>query len=197
MQFYCQQGEDTHTSLHGRSVDAHIRLHRNTVTLEKTYITMSNRTTVLIHNHSNITAPFQWKAVDTGEEEDQLELRLCQEEEDKLSYFLKECRVDTTCRECFALPTCSFQTEVAKVRGDPMLFSDDIFCLEPKEGEIGPNCSAEISVSFKPQVYERAVYCNISDVLNAACISCAPPPLGKTLTEMYPEEGRTKFSGIS
>lgn len=56
-------------------MDAHIGLDRNTVTLEKTYITMSNSATVLIHNRSDITARFQWKAVDTEEQEEQLRLR--------------------------------------------------------------------------------------------------------------------------
>lgn len=56
-------------------MDANIWLDRNTVTLETTYITMSNSTTVLIHNHSDITARFQWKADDTEEQEDQLRRR--------------------------------------------------------------------------------------------------------------------------
>ncbi|OWK49402.1 Hydrocephalus-inducing, partial [Lonchura striata] len=82
---------------------------------------------------SDITVCFQWKAVDSGQEEDQLEL--------------------------------SLQNEMAEVREDPMVLSDGIFSLEPKEGEIRPNFWAEISVSFKPQearAYERAVYCDIS-----------------------------------
>ncbi|NXR21647.1 HYDIN protein, partial [Cinclus mexicanus] len=158
-------GEDTHTSLHGRAVDVHIGLDRNSVTFEKTYITLSNHATVLIHNLSNITAHFQWKAVDTQGEEDQLKLRLCQQDKDKLSDFLKERRVDTTCREHSALLTHTLQRVRAKVQEDPMLFYNDIFCLEPKEGEIWPKCSAEISVFFKPQeaqVYNQAVYCDIS-----------------------------------
>ncbi|KAL2300220.1 hypothetical protein Nmel_012186 [Mimus melanotis] len=162
-------GEDTHTNLHGRAVDVHIRLDRNAVTFGKTYITRSNHTTVLIHNLSNITAHFQWKAVDTQEKEDQMKLRqyprLYQQDKDKLSDFLKENRVDTTPREYSALLTHTLQRVRAKVQEDPMLFYDDIFCLEPKEGEIWPSCSAEISVFFKPQearVYNQAVYCDIS-----------------------------------
>ncbi|NWI07715.1 HYDIN protein, partial [Tichodroma muraria] len=158
-------GEDTHTSLHGRAVDVHIRLDRNTVTVEKTYISLSNLTTVVIHNLSDVPAHFQWKAVDTQEEEDQLKLRLCQQEKDKLLDFLKESGVDTTRQERLALLTRSLQSEREKVQGDPMLFHSDVFSLEPKEGEIRPNCSAKISVFFKPRearVYKQAVYCDIS-----------------------------------
>ncbi|XP_071296358.1 hydrocephalus-inducing protein homolog [Agelaius tricolor] len=161
-------GEDTHTSLHGRAVEAPIGLDRNTVTLEKTYISMSNSATVLIHNRSDITARFQWKAVATQEQEDQLRLRqyhrIYQQQRQKLYGFLKEREVDITCQERLALLNHTFQSEIAKIRGDPMLL-DGIFSLQPKEGEIRPNCSAEISVFFTPQaaqVYERTVYCDIS-----------------------------------
>ncbi|NWV44296.1 HYDIN protein, partial [Grantiella picta] len=162
-------GEDTHTSLHGTAVDVHIRLDRNSVTVEKTYITLSNCATVLIHNQSDVTACFQWKAFDTQEEEDQLKLRhyhrLCRQEKHNFCGFLRQHRVDTTRRERFALLSRILRSERAKVRGDPMLFYSDIFSLEPKEGEVRPNCSAEITVFFKPQedrVYKQAVYCDIS-----------------------------------
>ncbi|XP_030812219.1 hydrocephalus-inducing protein homolog [Camarhynchus parvulus] len=91
--------------------------------------------------------------------------RIYQQQRQKLYGFLKEREVDITCRERLALLNHTFQSEITKIRGDPMLLEDDIFSLEPKEGEIRPNCSAEISVFFKPQetqVYNQAVYCGIS-----------------------------------
>nr|XP_054509115.1 hydrocephalus-inducing protein-like [Agelaius phoeniceus] len=57
------------------------------------------------------------------------------------------------------------QEKMAKVQEDPMLFSHDIFVIEPMEGEIGPNCSAEIKVTFKPLEaleYGSVAYCSIS-----------------------------------
>uniref|UniRef100_A0A8C9ND37 HYDIN/VesB/CFA65-like Ig-like domain-containing protein n=1 Tax=Serinus canaria TaxID=9135 RepID=A0A8C9ND37_SERCA len=176
-------GEETHTSLHARAVDALIGLDRNSVTLEKTYITMSNHATVLLHNHSNITARFQWKAVGTGEQEDQLKLRW-------LYDFLNECRVDTTCRERIVRLTHSCQTEVAEIRGDLMLFNDDIFSLEPKEGEIRPNCSAEISVFFTPQaagLYTRTAYCDISGRENRLPLVLTGEGLGPRLHLRFEE----------
>ncbi|XP_027528601.1 hydrocephalus-inducing protein-like, partial [Neopelma chrysocephalum] len=53
----------------------------------------------------------------------------------------------------------------AKIEADPLLFSDDVFTIEPLEGEVGPHSSAEIKVSFKPrdsQVYRKVAYCAIS-----------------------------------
>lgn len=45
------------------------------MTIEKTYLTLANRRSVVIHNRSEIIAHFQWKAFVTQEEEDQHKLR--------------------------------------------------------------------------------------------------------------------------
>ncbi|NXA22511.1 HYDIN protein, partial [Ibidorhyncha struthersii] len=162
-------GENTHTSLYGAAVDVNIRLDRNSLTVEKTYLTLSNHRSVVIHNQSDIIAHFQWKAFVTQEEEDQRKQRLCRrlrrQEEDQTDYFLKECMVDPTIRERLSLLSRTFQNQRAKVRGDSMLFSDDIFTIEPVEGDVWPNSSAEINVIFKPRearVYQQTVYCDIS-----------------------------------
>ncbi|CAM9137355.1 unnamed protein product, partial [Bubo scandiacus] len=74
---------------------------------------------------------------------------------------LRECKVDPALPECLSLLSCTFQN----VQGDSMLFSDDVFTLEPLEGDIWPNSSAEINVIFRPRearVYQQTVYCDIS-----------------------------------
>lgn len=61
--------------------------------------------------------------------------RLCRslqrQEEDKRDYFLKECIVDPALQERLSLLSRTFQNQRAKVQGDSMLFSDDIFAIEP------------------------------------------------------------------
>ncbi|XP_059684686.1 hydrocephalus-inducing protein homolog [Gavia stellata] len=162
-------GEDTHTSLYGAAGDVNIRLDRNSLAVEKTYLSLSNHGSVVIHNRSEIIAHFQWKAFATQEEEDQRKLRLCRrlqrQEEDRTDCFLKECAVDPTLRERLSLLSRTFRNQRAKVQGDSMLFSDDVFTIEPMEGDVWPNSSAEIKVIFKPRearVYQQAVYCEIS-----------------------------------
>ncbi|NXW35355.1 HYDIN protein, partial [Phaetusa simplex] len=162
-------GEDIHTSLYGAAVDVNIRLDRNSVTVEKTYLTLSNHRSVVIHNRSEIIAHFQWKAFVTQEEEDQQKLRLCRrlqrQEEKQTDYFLQECSVDPTLQERLSLLSRTFQNQRAKVQGDSMLFSDDIFTIEPVEGDVWPNSSVEINVIFKPRearIYQQTVYCDIS-----------------------------------
>ncbi|NXL46323.1 HYDIN protein, partial [Podilymbus podiceps] len=162
-------GEDTHTSLYGAAVDVNIRLDKSSLTVEKTYLTLSNHRSVVIHNRSEVIAHFQWKAFATQEEEDRKKLRLCRRlqrrEKDETDYFLKECRVDPSLRERLSLVSHAFQNQRAKVQGDSMLFTNDIFTIEPVEGDVWPNSSAEINVIFKPRearVYQQTVYCDIS-----------------------------------
>lgn len=68
-------GEKVFISLYGAAVDMNIRLNKNSLILEKTYISLANQQTVTIHNHSNIIAHFQWKIFATQEEEDQEKYR--------------------------------------------------------------------------------------------------------------------------
>ncbi|XP_032051538.1 hydrocephalus-inducing protein homolog [Aythya fuligula] len=169
LQVHYDTGEDVHTSLYGAAVDVNIRLDRNSLTIEKTYLTLANRRSVVIHNRSEIIAHFQWKAFVTQEEEDQHKLRLCgrlqQQEEGEMDRFIEECAVDPTLRERLTVLSRIFHNKRAKVRGDSMLFSDNIFTVEPVEGDIWPNSSAEINVIFKPRearVYQQTIFCDIS-----------------------------------
>ncbi|KFV73572.1 Hydrocephalus-inducing protein, partial [Struthio camelus australis] len=162
-------GEDIHTSLYGAAVDVNIRLDKNSLVIEKTYLMLANHRAVVIHNRSEIIAHFQWKAFATQEEEDHQKMRLCcklqSQEEDETDRFLKECNMDPTLRERLSVLSRTFQSHQAKVKGDSMLFSDDIFSIEPVEGDVWPNSTAEINVIFKPRearVYQQTVYCNIS-----------------------------------
>ncbi|NXG37545.1 HYDIN protein, partial [Dromaius novaehollandiae] len=162
-------GEDIHTSLYGAAVDVNVRLDKNSLTIEKTYLTLANHRAVVIHNRSEIIARFQWKAFATREEEDRQKMRLCRrlqsQEEDETDRFLEECSVDPTLRERLSILSRTFQNHRVKVKGDAMLFSDDIFSIEPVEGDVWPNSTAEINVIFKPRearVYQQTVYCDIS-----------------------------------
>ncbi|CAM9179787.1 unnamed protein product, partial [Bubo scandiacus] len=152
--------EDIHTSLYGAAVDVSIRLARSSLAVEKTYLTLSNHRSVVIHNRSEIIVHFQWKAFVTQEEEDCQKLRF-----DEMDHCLRECKVEPALRERLSLLSRPFQDHRAKAQGDSMLFSDDVFTLEPLEGDIWPNSSAEINVIFRPQearVYQQTVYCDIS-----------------------------------
>lgn len=58
-------------SLYGGAQDANVRLDKNSIRIENTYISMANQRTVIIHNRSDIIAHFRWTQFATKEEEDQ------------------------------------------------------------------------------------------------------------------------------
>lgn len=64
-------GEDVLISLYGGAQDANVRLDKNSIRIENTYISMANQRTVTIHNRSDIIAHFRWTQFATKEEEDQ------------------------------------------------------------------------------------------------------------------------------
>ncbi|XP_064262792.1 hydrocephalus-inducing protein homolog [Passer domesticus] len=168
----CSTGEERiHTHLKGEAVDVNVGLSTSSVEMDKTLITMSSHRTVFIQNRSNITAHFQWKAFPSEEGEDEEKRRQCllqtpkevSEEnitEEKSTEEVKGFGGGDT-----ALLSSMVQEEMAKVPEEPMLFSNEVFFIEPMEGEIGPNCSAEIQVTFKPLAaleYGSVAYCSIS-----------------------------------
>lgn len=57
-------------SLYGAAIDMNIRLDKNSLIFEKTYVSLATQRTVTIYNRSNIIAHFQWKIFATQEEED-------------------------------------------------------------------------------------------------------------------------------
>lgn len=57
-------------SLYGAAIDMNIRLDKNSLIVEKTYISLANQRIITIHNRSKIIAHFQWKIFATHEEEE-------------------------------------------------------------------------------------------------------------------------------
>ncbi|XP_027489187.1 hydrocephalus-inducing protein homolog [Corapipo altera] len=68
--------EDTHTRLLGKAKDFNIGLEKYSLEFDKTYLTLSSQRTAVIHNRTNITARFQWKAFATEAEEHPQKIRL-------------------------------------------------------------------------------------------------------------------------
>ncbi|KAL6479129.1 hypothetical protein MHYP_G00125620 [Metynnis hypsauchen] len=162
-------GEDVYISLYGASTDVSVRLDKNSVLVEKTYITMANQRTVAILNRSDTIVHYQWKSFATEEEEEQHKLRfhseLQQEEEDEMEQFLTECNADPTLRDRLSLLSRSFQQRRKHLRQDRLAFSDEHIIMEPQEGDIWPNRTAEISIIFKPReakLYQHTVYCDVT-----------------------------------
>ncbi|GCB78720.1 hypothetical protein scyTo_0018648 [Scyliorhinus torazame] len=129
------EGEDIFVNLYGAATDINVRLDKNSVIIEKTYISLANQRVVSICNRSDVIVHFQWKAFATPEEEEQQKIRfvsdLMTEEEEETDQFLKECADDPTLHEQMSILSRSFQNRRQLVQDDKMLLSDDVFIIEP------------------------------------------------------------------
>nr|XP_004659621.2 hydrocephalus-inducing protein homolog [Jaculus jaculus] len=162
-------GETVLVCLYGAAIDMNIRLDKNSLIMDKTYISLANQRTVTIHNRSNIIAHFQWKVFATQAEEDKEKHRVCddlnKEEKHETDTFLEECIIDPSLRERLSILSRTFENQRKLVQEDSMLFLNNIFTIEPLESDVWPNSSAEITVYFNPleaKLYQQTVYCDIS-----------------------------------
>ncbi|XP_066051005.1 hydrocephalus-inducing protein homolog [Chamaea fasciata] len=168
----CTGEESFFTLLRAEAADVNIGLSTYSVKVEKTFITTASHTSMFIRNRSNITAHFQWKMFPTEEADNEEKRRQCDLLEPPpkvwMEDFVEEKKIKKVkgfCENRTALLSKKVQEEKAKVQEDPLLFSNDFFSIEPMEGEIGPRCSAEIKVTFKPLEalkYQSVAYCDIS-----------------------------------
>ncbi|XP_070194710.1 hydrocephalus-inducing protein homolog isoform X4 [Littorina saxatilis] len=162
-------GETVYVSLYGAAHDANVRLDKNSLFMESTYLSMATQRTITISNRSDVIAHFRWTQFATQEEEDQQKLlqqiELDREENTDTDRFLDECVQDPTLRDKLAILGRTFQNRKRVVDRDPMLFEDDVIKIEPVEGDIWPNSSFEVSVIFKPREaiqYTRTAFCDIT-----------------------------------
>ncbi|XP_073911808.1 hydrocephalus-inducing protein homolog [Castor canadensis] len=162
-------GETVFVSLYGAAIDMNIRLDKNSLIMEKTYMSLASQRTITIHNHSNIIAHFQWKVFANQEEEDREKHRVCdeltKEEKYETDAFLEECIIDPSLRERLSILSRTFENQRRLVQEDCMLYLSNIFTMEPLEGDVWPNTSAEIIVYFNPleaKTYQQTVFCDIS-----------------------------------
>ncbi|ETE59636.1 Hydrocephalus-inducing protein, partial [Ophiophagus hannah] len=128
-------GEDIHVNLYGAATDVNVRLDKNSLTIEKTYITLANQRSVVIHNRSDIIAHFQWKAFATHEKEKEKKQMMCQtlqaEQNNVLDQLLVECNMNPALREHLSIVTRTFENRRATVHEDVMLFNNKVFSIEP------------------------------------------------------------------
>lgn len=67
-------GEKVYVSLYGAAQDANVRLEKNALRIENTYVSMASQRTVVIANRSDVIAHFRWTQFATQEEEEQQKL---------------------------------------------------------------------------------------------------------------------------
>ena len=155
--------ETIYVSLYGTAQDINVRLDKSSIRIEDTYITMCNQRSVTIHNRSDIIVHFEWKKFATRELEQQHRLKeimnLGKEEENA------KIKMSNLAEDYMALLSRNFQNKIKSTEHKPFHFEDEVFFIQPIEGDIWPNSSFEVSVIFKPdyaQIYNKIAYCQVT-----------------------------------
>lgn len=155
-------GESIYVKLHGVAQDVNVRLDKNAVRIEDTYITMTNQRTLTIHNRSDAIVHYEWKKFATYEEEQQQKLRvvtdLSREEENS------RLKLGDQSADYMALLSRNFQNKIKNAKNNSYTFEDEVFFIQPTEGDIWPNSSFDVNIIFKPdfaQTYNKTAFCEI------------------------------------
>lgn len=67
---YLFLGEDVYVRLYGAAQDVNVRLDKNSVWMENTFISMASQKVIVINNRTDVIAHFRWTQFATQEEED-------------------------------------------------------------------------------------------------------------------------------
>ena len=155
--------ESVYVFLYGSAQDVNVRLDKNSLRIEDTYITMSNQRTVTIHNRSDIIVHYEWKRFATIEEEEHQKLKeisiLNRDEENAKN------KLSSQSPDYVALLSRNFQNKIRNSQNKALHFEDSVFLIQPVEGDIWPNSSTEVSIIFKPdyaQTYNKTAYCEVT-----------------------------------
>ncbi|KAJ3074073.1 hypothetical protein HDU98_012192 [Podochytrium sp. JEL0797] len=172
-------GEITRVSLSGNAEDSNIRLEKNSLRMENTYITLSSMKQIRIFNRSEKMTSFQWRMFGTSAEDRQYKLKRKlaidkQEEIDCLAFY-NQLATNQSLALCDLSPiTQKYKNKRREIENDPLLVSDE-FLIQPIEGTIWPNSHVDIFVVFKPLkagTIATNVYCEGEGVGPKGRFSC-------------------------
>ncbi|RKO94829.1 hypothetical protein BDK51DRAFT_29881 [Blyttiomyces helicus] len=164
---YDDTGEEVFILLQGIAEDASIRLEKSTLRLDSTYITLSSIKSLKIFNRSSILAAFKWKELGTDGEESKFrqrkKMQLIQEEEKERLLFRHPLTNEPENTD-LSLLSQKYKNRIREVEHDKLLFNDEVFRVDPKEGTIWPGSFVEVNFLFQPQtagLHSRVVYCEV------------------------------------
>ncbi|XP_047451812.1 hydrocephalus-inducing protein homolog [Mugil cephalus] len=157
-------GEDVYISLFGSCEELSLHLEPDSVLLNKTYISMANVRTVSLTNSSDIPLQYCWTVWPTQTKEDSSLLRessvLRQKEEEGEQEWLRLQREPTN------INNVSLQDNRTQAATDHLLtLSHSCITVEPAEGEIWPNTTAQFNIVFKPEeakLYQQTMYLDVT-----------------------------------
>ncbi|XP_076588631.1 hydrocephalus-inducing protein homolog [Chaetodon auriga] len=163
-------GENVHISLYGACEELNVQLEPDSVQLKKTYISLSTVHTVSLTNRSDIPLQYCWTTWSSLKEEALSLLRessvLQQKEAGEREQLLFQCEANPTAIHHLPLLSRAVQERRSQAVQDHRLaLSHGCLTVEPAEGEIWPNLTAQFVIVFKPEeakLYQQTIYCDVT-----------------------------------
>lgn len=90
---------------------------------------------------------------------------LSSDKDQELDKFLEECGGDPGMKDKLAVISRSYLSKERVLDGDGLLFEDEVFKVEPLEGDIWPNSYQEVTITFRPAIarlYEATAFCDVT-----------------------------------
>ncbi|CAD8206755.1 unnamed protein product [Paramecium octaurelia] len=179
----------------GVAHNGNVYLSKSQINMTEAFIGLQLQQTLQIINKSNVKVDFEWRAFATEKEEQEKKNRLrnqLEEEEAEERMLIKELVSNEGVHEELELEEDEDSEEEERdekaiilkrqkkaelqlarkyrnirkaIEDDLLLFIDDIFTIEPTQGQIWPNSEMTVTVTFVPRsafLYQTVAYCNIS-----------------------------------
>ncbi|XP_061578790.1 hydrocephalus-inducing protein homolog [Cololabis saira] len=177
LRLHYHTGEDVDISLSGSCEELNIHLEPDSVTLKKTYINMASFHPVSLTNHTEIVLQYRWSAWPSQQEEDWNSSR----EKSGLPRGAEGQPRPPAIRPLPALP--GFLQDP-----DFLIDPDNCTSIEPTEGEIWPNMTANFHVVFQPEeakLYQPTLYCDVTGRESRLPLTISAEGLGPNLQLSY------------
>jgi hydrocephalus-inducing protein len=151
--------------LNANAEDQDIRLEKPQLSLESTYVTLASAASIKLINRSDLVANFRWLLFSSEEDEREFRQRHRADIESDRLVELKQIEQDPNADAAAkTLINHKYKHILETIDSHPLLFSDDVFKLEPVEGIVWPHSSTTINVVFRPTVvglHKKTIYCEV------------------------------------
>ncbi|PAA50321.1 hypothetical protein BOX15_Mlig000423g3, partial [Macrostomum lignano] len=162
-------GERIYMSLTGVGQDVNVRLDKSAIRIESTYVGLANQRAVTIVNRSDAMASFRFTKFATALEEE-MEREMLERLSDidrqaEMKRFAEELGADPTVKDKMAIINRSFLNRRKQIEDNELVFEDDVLQVNPVSGEVWPNSSREVTLTFRPgeaTTYNRTVFCDVT-----------------------------------
>ena len=136
-------GETQAMKVTGDGADVDVALDADQIVIPKTFISLERQGVVKVHNRSSHTVKYSWKAHKTEEQEQQARMQ---------SPLMLETLKSSQSASFTASQSAQrvTRTKKALLESKPMIFDDDVFTIDPIQGEIPARSTREFVITFNP-----------------------------------------------